>query len=476
MGQIHIVEIVELIIYLIICIAIGFAYSKKGQSSEEEYWVAGRFLNKTWGAFAVYAVVGSASTIMGSAGIAYKAGVPTGAAIALGFSLQFPLIAYLTAGPLLEKNICTLGDFFNDMIGGRHVRWAYSILTLVFMAAYVVPNLKAGGIIGQYLMGDLYSYSTMAVVVGVVILIYSSLGGMWAVTVTDIIQGVIMVVGVVLLGCAILFGVGEFGGFGGFAEAAVSAKPVIADLGYPPLTVIGLAFIWGLWGLVAPMTVMRVLTMSNGKSARRSLILGSVFAAGTVLVACLIAMSAATINPELENADMAFIVTMEKYFPPVIGGFFIASLFAAIMSSVDSFLLSCGATVARDIYKGLINPNASEKTVIKIGSISLWIVGIITIIISTSSLPLISILTGWAAGALISAFCAPIVIGLYWKGISRNGVFWSIVVGAGGYIFLNLSKLCPSLSEILFMVPISGIVCYAVSKASPDKKVAGSVN
>lgn len=472
MNQIHTIEIIEIIVYLIICIAIGILYSKKGKSSEEEYWVAGRFLNKTWGAFAVYAVVGSASTIMGSAGIAYKAGFPAAAAIALGFSLQFPLIAYLTAGPLLEKNICTLGDFFNNMIGGKHVRWAYSILTLVFMAAYVIPNLKAGGIIGQYLMGDTYNYSTMAVVVGVVILIYASLGGMWAVTITDIIQGVIMMAGVGLFGLVILLNVGDFGGFNGFVEAAISAKPIIGGLGYPVLSIIGLAFIWALWGLVAPMTVMRVLTMANGKSARRSLMLGSVFAAVTVAIAGLIAMSAATINPGLENADMAFIIAMEKYFPKVICGFMIASLFAAIMSSVDSFLLSCGATVARDIYKGLINPNASEKTVIRIGSISLWIVGIITIVISTMSLPLISILTGWAAGALISAFCAPIVIGLYWKGISRNGVFWSIVVGAAGYIFLNLSKLCPALAEILFMVPISGIVCYLVSKASPNKKAA----
>jgi SSS family transporter len=472
MGQIRLVETIEIIIYLIICIAIGVAYSKKGKSSEEEYWVAGRFLNKTWGAFAVYAVVGSASTIMGSAGIAYNAGVPAAVAIALGFSLQFPLIAYLTAGPLLEKNICTLGDFFNDMIGGKHVRWIYSILSLVFMAAYVVPNLKAGGIIGQYLMGDAYSYSTMAFIVGIVILVYASLGGMWAVTITDIIQGVVMVIGVVLLGLAVLFGVGEFGGFGAFVETAVAARPVIGQLGFAPLSIIGLAFIWGLWGLVAPMTVMRVLTMANGKSARRSLILGSFLAAGTVVVAALIAMSAATINPQLENADMAFIITMEKYFPPVIAGFLIASLFAAIMSSVDSFLLSCGATVARDIYKGLINPNASEKTIIRIGSITLWIVGIITILVSTLSLPLISLLAGWAAGALISAFCAPIVIGLYWKGISRNGVFWSIFVGAGGYMVLNLSHWVPSMSEILFMVPISAIVCYAVSKASPNKKSA----
>lgn len=470
MEGIKIVELSEIVIYLIVCIGIGVYYGKKAHSSEQEYWVAGRFLNGLWGSFAVYAVVGSASTIMGSAGIAYKAGLPAVMCVALGFSLQFPLIAHITAGPLLEKNICTLGDFFQDRIGGRHVRWLYAILSLIFMAAYVVPNMKASAIVGQYLMGDNFSYSQVAIVMGIVLVIYASVGGMWAVTITDIIQGVVMVVGVAGLALAILFNCGEYGGIGGLLEAAAAARPAIAQMGYTPLAALGLAMIWGLWGLVAPMTVMRVLTMSNGKSARRALILGSIFAAVTVIVAGFVAAVAATIEPDLANADMSYIVTMEKYFPPVMAGFFVAAIFAAIMSSVDSFLLSASSSIARDMYKCLINPNASEQKIIKLGTISLIIVGLITTVISCFELPLISVLAGWAAGALISAFCSPLVIGLYWKNISRNGVFWSMLVGAVGYIFLNLTAFTPSMSEVLFMVPITAVVCVVVSKLSPDRE------
>lgn len=475
MGSgIHVIELIELGVYLAVCIGIGVFFGKKAQSSEEEYWVAGRFLNKTWGAFAVYAVVGSASTIMGSAGIAYNYGLPVVMAVALGFSLQFPLIANITAGPLLEKNICTLGDFFHDRIGGKHVRLLYAVLSLIFMAAYVVPNLKAGAIVGQYLMGDTFNYTTMAIIMGVVLVIYSSVGGMWAVTITDIIQGVIMMIGVVALGAVILFTSGEFGGVTGLMETAVNARPALAEMGYVPLSMIGLAFVWGLWGLVAPMTVMRVLTMSNGKSARRSLILASIFAAVTVIVAGFVAMVAATIDPNLANADMSYIVTMNKYFPSAVAGFFIAAIFAAIMSSVDSFLLSCSATVARDIYKAFINPKASEKTIIRLGMAALVVVGGITTWISTMNLPLISILSGWAAGALICAFCAPIVIGLYWKGISRDGVFWSMLAGSAGFMILNRSGLVPAMSELLFMVPVSAVVCVAVSKLSPDRQRAAN--
>lgn len=472
MGNIRVAELCIVVAYLVICVLIGFLYSKKSQSSEEEYWVAGRFLNKTWGAFAMYAVIGSASTIMGSAGMAYNFGAPTTAAVSLGFAMQFPIIAFLTCGPLLEKNICTLGDFFQDRIGGKHVKWLYSIIGLVFMAMYVVPNLKAGTIISNYITGGVIDFKTMNIIMGVIMLIYASIGGMWAVTITDIIQGVVMMVGVVLLGVVIVFNLGDFGGFAGLIEAAVAARPNITSMGYGLWSTVGLALIWALYGLVSPSGVMRVLTMSNGKSARRAMMLGSIFASVTVIIATLIAMAAATIDPALETADMAFIIVMEKYFPPIICGFLAASLFAAIMSSVDSFLLSCSSTIARDIYKGLINPQADEKKVIRLGVISLWVVGIIVIAFSMLNLPLISVISGMAAAGCISAFAAPLVIGLYWKGISRNGVFWSMLSGIVVYVVLNRIAAYPSMAEILITVPVSAIVCFAVSKASPNKNKA----
>lgn len=398
--------------------------------------------------------------------MAYRMGLPVVAAICAGFALQFPLIAYITAKPLLDRKICTLGDYFKETVGGKHVQWAYSLLTLIFMAAYVVPQLKASGIIGQWLMGDSFEYSTVVLVMGFTFLLYSSIGGMWAVTITDILQGAIMMIGVVALGTVVLI---QPGGFPALVEKGVTAMPNITKMGFPAITAIGLAMIWGLWGLVAPMTVMRVLTMQNGKSARRSLLLGSILAVVTIAVAMLIALAAADINPSLKQPDMAFIVTMEKYFPPIICGFLVASLFAAIMSSTDSFLLSCSATIARDIYKHLINPDASEKTVIRVGMVSIWVVGFITIFISMGQLPLISVLAGLAAGGLISAFCAPLVLGLYWDKLSRNGVFLGMVTGFFCFLILNRTGAVPALSELLFAVPLSLAFTVAGSLMSPNK-------
>jgi Na+/proline symporter len=466
-GDIKVVEIGIVLVYLAVCLAIGFIYARKATSSEEQYWVGGRFLAKTGGALAIFAVVGSASTIMGSAGIAYSRGLPVAAAICAGFAVQFPLIAYITARPLLERNICTLGDYFKETIGGRHVLWAYSILTLVFMAAYIVPNLKASGIVGQWLMGENFDYATVVLVMGVTFLAYTSIGGMWAVTITDIIQGAIMVAGVGILGGVILI---QPGGYTELVQRAIAAAPNITQMGMPAISVLGLAMIWGLWGLVAPTTVMRVLTMDSNQSARRALMLGSIFAAFTIGIAMLAAMAGADLKVTLAHPDMIFIVVMEKYLPPLFCGILVAAIFSAIMSSVSAFLMSCSATVARDIYKHMMNPAASEKKVILIGALMTWVVGLLTIFISMGDLPLISVLAGLAAGGLIGAFLCPILLGLYWDKLSRNGVFWGMVSGFLTYVLLNRFKIVPPLSELIFAIPVSFVFTYGVSLLSPDKK------
>jgi len=331
--------------------------------------------------------------------------------------------------------------------------------------------------LGQWLIGG--SYEISVIVIGFAFLFYSSIGGMWAVTITDIIQGGMMMIGALLMA---IIALGKFGGLTSLIQQSLAARPQLANLGMPVISVIGLSFIWCIWGLIAPATIMRILTMKNSASARRSLALGSVFAAVSVgFTALIVAMAASLLSPaELKNPDMAYIIAIEKFFPPVIRGFMIASIFAAIMSSTDSLLLAVSASVARDIYKNMINPSASEKTVVKIGSITIWVAGIIIIWISTKQLPLISLLAGWCAGGMISSLTAPLLCGLYWKKTNREGTFAGMVSGFIMFMVLNIFKLVPSMSELIFAVPVSAIFTYVVTlmtyKNKSDQKLATGVN
>lgn len=460
--------VVSLIFYLLLVLAIGVFVAKKAQSSETSYWIANKFLGKISGSFAVFAVVGSSSTAMGIIGLTYGLGIPFAAAVAAGFTLQFPIAAYLTAKPLQDRNLITLGDYFKERVGGKHVQVLYSALTLIFIAAYIVPQLTASGIVGEWLFAG--HYQTSVIVLGFVFLLYSSIGGMWAVTYTDIIQGAIMVAAGIGLAIVALFVYGV-----DILPLSLEYHPPLGRMGMPIFSALGLAFIWALWGLVAPMTVMRILTMQSGKSARRSLMIASIFAFLSVaFVAVVVAMAAAIITQgTLENPDMSFLIVMETLFPPILTGFLVVSLLAAIMSSTDSFLLTCSATVAHDIYKGLINPNASEKTVIRIGMVAIWVIGITVIAISLGDLPLISILAAWASTGLLSSFTGPILLGLYWPKTTRHGIFAGMLSGFILYMILNLTGIVPALSEILFTIPASFLftIVFSSIKLSSDKYV-----
>ena len=193
--------------------------------------------------------------------------------------------------------------------------------------------------------------------------------------------------------------------------------------------------------------------------------LGAVFAFLAVGFTAIVVVLGATelAGNALKEADMAFLLVMQHWFPPAISGFLVASLFAAIMSSTDSFLLACSASVARDIYKGVINPNASEKQVIRLGFIAMWVVGILVVVIAIYPLPLISVMTAMVASGLISAFMAPVIMSIFWTRCNRHGVLWGMIGGFVFYLILKQFKLVPFLSEMLFAIPFSFVVTYVVS-------------
>jgi sodium/proline symporter/sodium/pantothenate symporter len=454
------IEFAIVIAYLLSCLAIGIYASRRALKSEEEYWVAHRFLGGYAGAFAIFAVVGSASTVMGICGLGYKFGVPFVAATAASFAIQFPLVAYLTARSLKKANICTLGDYFKKRVGGKPVLFVYALFSFIFMGAYIIPQLKAAGLLGQWLMG--FDYKTMVIITGVTLLLYASIGGMWAVTITDIIQGTLMVFGGLTLAVVVLIG---SGGMGNLLQEAVAIRPQLAKFGWPVLSIMGLSLTWALWGLIAPMTVMRILTMKDQRSTRKSMTIGALFAFLAVGFTAIIVVLAATsiAGNNLKQADMAFLLVMQKWFPPIISGFLVASLFAAIMSSTDSFLLAASASLVRDIYKGIINPNAPEKQIVKMGLIVTKIIGVIVILIAIYPLPLISVMTAMVATGLISAFMGPFLMSIFWKGCNRHGVFWGMLGGFALYFVFKQYKVVPFLSEMLFAVPFSFLVTYVAS-------------
>lgn len=453
-------EFSVVLVYMLGMLAIGAYISRRARDSEAMFWVADRFLGKYGGAFAIFAVIGSTSTVLGAAGLAYALGIPVMAMVALGFSLQFPILGYVILNPMIRGEYFTLGDFFKRRGGHDSTIAVYSVLTAVFMTAYVIPQFVATGLLGQRVLGIT---STQAVVLtGIIIVLYGAFGGMWAITWTDIIQGVLMIVLPGILAVAALV---DAGGPVSLLQDGLAANGAMATSAWTAPSVLGLALTWAWFSMGNPQAMLRVFTFENDESGRRSLLMASILAGVSVVIAVVVALVAASAVPSgLQNPDRAFLVAMEALFPPVVRGVAIAAIFAAAMSTTDSLLITASSAISHDVYKNVLNPDAPERRVTRLGSAMILLLGAITVAIAVApGLPLISILTGIAAGAIISAFSGPVVLALHWRGATSHGMTGGMIAGAGVYTALFLFGNLPPLSPILVGVPASFLGTALVS-------------
>jgi len=177
--------------------------------------------------------------------------------------------------------------------------------------------------------------------------------------------------------------------------------------------------------------------------------------------------AALILAPDLKNADMAFVTAVNGLLPPFLAGFTGAAILAAIMSSTDAMLLACSAVVAHDIYAKLINPQADTKFVVRLGSIVVWIVAIIVILLAFNPPALLSVMVAQVIGVLASTFFPVLTLGVWWDRTSKAGAWTGLVVGLVVYVGLKFLFHMPLLTELFIALPLSFAVTIVVSLFTP---------
>src|SRR5690606_18115198 len=317
-------------------------------------------------------------------------------------------------------------------------------IVVVGMTFYMVPQMTASGLIGSYVLG--IEYKTAVIVLGLGCTLYAALGGMWAITYTDLIQGALILIGMFVLAALVLF---EHGGLSALVQDALAAAPHFGDVTQPWLSYFGLflAFLW--FGIVSPSAVMRNFASRDARTARRSAMWACLLYLLVFVFGFVVAAGGASLGilDTLENRDMIFVSVIEHYMSPVLAGIMFAGLLAAIMSSADAMLLAISAGVARDIYKEYINKEASEKTVTRIGFVVMIVASIIGILIAINPPQLIAIMVGWVGGFLLSSFGFPLVLGIWWKRANKQGALAGMLGGAIMFLILVITEPFALVSE-----------------------------
>jgi SSS family transporter len=428
-----IVERALVILYLAGCIGIGIYASRKVLGSGDEYWVAGRRIGTAINAMAIMASLASGGSIIGVMGLAYSQGIPATLALFAGAVLGFPLASMLVARQLRNFGRYTITDFLAFRYPSGIVRYLVPSVIVVAFTIYIVAQLKAAGITANALLG--IPYDVALAVATLVFVIYVSFGGMIAITWTDVIQGLLMLIVVVGTAMAMIW---RLGSPVELMREATSVAPELGQVaGQSVASYLGYFVIWATAIPVIPHIVMRVFTAKDADGARLSLNLAMLAYSVMILTAVLAIVPVGKLQfPGLEDADQVFLRVMESEFPPLIRGIAVAAVLAAVMSTTDALLLACSSAIAHDILGNLLKRRATQKTMSLIRIGSAWLIGLLALYWAISPPELISQFYTAGIGLLSASLFVPTIAGLWWKRANRLGGVASLVTGAVTYVLV----------------------------------------
>ena len=433
-------------IYLFGCVGIGIAASKKVMGSRDEYWVAGRRIGTVVNSLAIMAALASGGSIIGVMGLAYAQGIPATLALFGGAVVGFPLASILVAKPLRNFGKFTITDFLSFRYPHAVVRYLVPILIVAAFTIYIVAQLKAAGITAEALLG--IPYDTALTLATVVFIIYVSFGGMVAITWTDVIQGILMVI--VVVGTALVL-VWKVGSPFEIMSQATAVAPELGQVKHLPVSsYLGYFIIWATAIPVIPHIVMRVFTAKDAESARLSLNLAMLVYSVMILAAVLAIVPVGRIDfPGLQDADQLFLRVMETQFPPLIRGIAVAAVLAAVMSTTDALLLACSSAIAHDILGGFLRDRASERTLsfVRIGST--WVIGTAALFWAFSPPELITQFYTAGVGVLSTSLFVPTIAGLWWKKANLAGGVGAVFLGAVVYVLVQAGVIDIGLAPVV---------------------------
>ena len=448
--QFNLTVSVIVVFYLLVMLFIGW-YSSKKITSNTDFMVAGRRLGPFLmaGTLAATEIGGGSSLGVVQQGMQNHGISAAWYIITMGFA--FVILTFL-APKFRAATVKTVPEYFRRRYG-KSAGLVTAIIMLLPLIGLTAGQFIASSVILSTMLG--ISYKTAVIIVAVVVTIYSIMGGLWSVTLTDFIQVFLIIIGMII---AVPFAMRLAGGWGNVV-ANVPAETFNMFKGYSPMAVISLTIMYVATFTVGQEAVSRYYAARDGKAAKQGSILAAIinfiyaFIPAVLGIITLALINMGKFNAE-DFADVgaryALPVLAMEAMPAVICGLLFAGIISATMSSSDSDLLGAGSIFANDIYRVVLKPDATSEDVMKVTKIVMAIVGVVSMFIAlfnTSSLVnlLMFCFTLRAAGAFF-----PYVLGHYWTGASLAGTIASLI--SGSIVVVYLEKIS---GNVLFGMKVS---------------------
>ncbi|HEI6927653.1 TPA: sodium/pantothenate symporter [Yersinia enterocolitica] len=418
-----------------------YAYTRRKTGNFlNEYFIGNRSMGGFVLAMTLTATYISASSFIGGPGAAYKYGLGW----VLLAMIQLPAV-WLSLGVLGKKfailarryNAVTLNDMLYARYQSRLLVWLASLSLLVAFVGAMTVQFIGGARLLETAAG--IPYDTGLLIFGISIALYTSFGGFRASVLNDAMQGLVMLVGTILLLVAVIHAAG------GLHKAVETLQHIDPALVSPQGgdQILDLPFMASFWILVCfgviglPHTAVRCISYRDSKAVHRGIILGTIVVAILMFGMHLAGALGRAVLPDLKIPDQVIPTLMITVLPPFAAGIFLAAPMAAIMSTINAQLLQSSATIVKDLYLNLWPEELkNERKLTRISSMSTLILGLLLLLAAWRPPEMIIWLNLLAFGGLEAVFLWPLVLGLYWERANAHGALSSMIVGAICYTVL----------------------------------------
>ena len=464
-------QLIAIVLYLAGMVAIGY-FAFRQTKDLDDYMLAGRGLKPGTAALSAGASDMSGWLLLGLPGAIYVSGLVE-AWIAIGLTigawLNWKFVApRLRSYTEVSNNSITIPSFFENRLKdtSRLLRVVSGVIILVFFTFYVSSGMVAGGVFFEQSFGSTFLLGMT--IVGGVTLLYTLFGGFLGATLTDVAQGLLMLVALIAVP---LVALNATGGIGATVDSIREVNPDLLSLtaGGSVIGVISAAS-WGLGYVGQPHIIVRFMAMRTAQDAKAGRRIGIGWMVATALGAIatgLIGIAYFQQNPglTLANPETVFLLLAQTLFHPFIAGLVLAAVLAAIMSTISSQLIVSSSALVEDLYR-IVGRDASPKQLVVLGRLGVLLVAVTARLIALQQNSTILDLVGFAWAGFGAAFGPVVLLSLYWKKLSTAGALASMVTGAVVVFIWGNSALGDTLYEIVPGFAASLIVAVVVSLAT----------
>ena len=444
-----------LIAYFGAVIALAWVGYRRTRTSSD-FIVAGRTLGAVVGGGTLAASQISAGTFVGTVGLHYLAGVCF-IWVWPGAWLGWIVSAVFVAPKLRESGAVTVPDYFARRYGPAARTIASALIVLAY-SIYLVAQYKASGIIVNAVFGW-PEWTGIALVLGSTV-VYSLLGGLHGGARIDLLQSVVMVVGLVV---AVPYLLAHLGGLDGLARQLAGIDPRLLGWYFGWRELLAFAAAFGLSLAATPLEITRFIAMRDVATTRYAVGVALVFQAVIGSAVMLIGLSMRALFPDLASGDLASSVMAAYVLTPLAGSLLIVAAFSAIMSVTNAVLLVASASVVHDIYVPVFCPDASDRRQLAANRAMIVVLALVPVWFAVHQVPLVQFIVLFEAKLIASFFFAPVVIGLNWRRGTAEGALAAMLVGLGVCLLWSLPARAPLGLDAIFPGVAASLVAFVMA-------------